>query len=143
MKKNLLKRTFPTKAAARVNLTGSDHLCAMLLAAIDDGNFDAGTMLKYRSRARQMLASPLAFSGAVDVLSVADIVVNEALRGDRSATNDQREYHTMVAAIFDGDERETVSATALQLRGVTYRAISEATLYGVAIAFELLNGGVR
>lgn len=51
--------------------------------------------------------------------------------------------HADSAAIFDGDERETVSASALQLRGMGCTAISEATLYGVALMFALLTGGAK
>jgi hypothetical protein len=115
----------------------------MLLSAIDDcDNYDAKAQLKYLTRARQILSSPSAFDGGTNTLSVTDLVVNDALR-QRSASPDQREYEHMVAAVFDGDERETVSATALQLRGMAYRAISEATVYGAALMFELLKGGVR
>ena len=128
----------------RTYLSGHDQLCAMIISAIDGcDEYDAGKMQRYRDRAIQILRSPHAFDEGLTTLSVTDIIVSDALRQDRSATTNQREYHEMVAKIFDGDERETVSASALQLRGMSYHAMSEAVCYGVALCFELLNGGAK
>lgn len=128
----------------RTYLTGHDQLCGMLLSAIDDcDSYDAGKMQKYRDRARQILQSPTAFDGGTTTLSVVDIIVNDELRKNHSQTSSQREYQELVGQVFDGDEREMVTGSALQLRGMGYRAISEATLYGAALMFELLKGGAR
>lgn len=135
-----MTKKFPTPK--RTDFSGADQHCAMLISALDGGHseYNAATVAKYRDRAQQILRSPHAFTGVLEVLNVTDIIVNDTLRQDRSVGLDQRAYRQMVAAIFDGDEREMVTASALELRGMGYHAISEATLYGAALMFELLKG---
>ena len=128
-----------TRTPKRAPLTGTDQLLAILLAKIDDGDsLGAAHFLMYQDRARQILASPQAFDGGSDTLRVIDCV----LKGERLTVIDHEKPRAdrLLPQIMDGD-KEPVTGSAEDFRGLLYRAIDEATLYGAALMFELLEGG--
>jgi hypothetical protein len=118
--------------AKRVPLTGADHHLFMLLAAIDGGDRRsediAVEFARYQDRARQILKSPHAFDQGADTLSVTDCVLHED--GDR-----------FVAGLLEMGDHDPVTIESAELRARLYRAISESTLYGAALMFELLKSG--
>lgn len=119
---------------ARVPLTGADHLCALILKALDgESSIRAVPEFRtYRDRARQLLASAHAFDDDHETLSVADCVLDT-----------MRDYR-IVAVLRDNDaDHDLVSATLQDVRALVYRTISESTLYGAALMFELLKDGAR
>jgi len=109
----------------------------MLLSVIDGcQEYDAAMLARYQLLARQILASPNAFDEGNDTLSVADCVLRA------TPSRDAAEHERLIEQIKRLD-REPVTAKAEDLRAMLYSVISDSTLYGAALMFELLKGGAR
>ena len=135
-------KTNRTPKPKRTTLTGADHHLFMLLSVIDDcDDYHASHMVRYRDLARVILAQSNAFTGGVHAIDVTDCVLkSDAIRHHGE---DGKSFNRSLDAIIEGHEDDTCPATNGEIKNMFFGIISESTLIGAALMFELLKGGAR
>jgi len=117
--------------------TGADHHVLMLLAAINGGQLPSESMTRYLAAARSILESPKAFDGDSDSPSIESFVLgNDGLSGW------SEDLGKLLREVIDRDV-EPFASTTEQVRNLILALVSESTLYGAAVMYEVLNGGTR
>jgi len=129
--------TFP-----RADVNASTHHCAMLLAAIDGamGEYDFAELSRYQATARQILQSSRAFDGGDETLSVADCVLTVERIGNRGGLPGEKDVNKLLRTVLEGHEHDDVTGKIRDMRGFLFATVSESTLLGAAIMYELLRG---
>jgi hypothetical protein len=125
-------------------LSGADHRAIALLRHIageSAGHWSYEELGPYIAAARTIIRSKNAFDGGIDTLSVDRYVVNsERFLASADANDRDKQKAGIIRTIIEGNEGTSVTADAWDLMAFMYAVISEATLYGAAVMFELLEG---